>query len=320
MARGRVARHRAGHARAVRRGDGRGGPAHDGGARAAVRQCPDRLVDGDPGPPRQRRPGDQRRAPAGRRDPGSDPFRHRRGPADAVRQVVPAVRPAAGVRKRARGDPGRGRPDGRQHQGQVHHPRRDAARGRRRRGAPGRDRRQPRPPTEPEPGRPARHEPHARGPARARRSLERDRSIGLAGRRRRPTQPGPARGAARLGRRRRPSGDRRGDDGSQGPVGVPGLAAAVSPGHDDRRRGRLVDRDPRRLAVGGDRAPSTVRHADRRACPGQRRGPGRGRRAHVRQRADHAARVRPHRRPGSSIPRRRRACGAASSRPDRPVA
>ena len=66
----------------------------DGGPDPARRARPDRLVDGDRGPPRQRRSGDQRRAAAGRRQPGPDPVRHGGRPADPVGQDLHRCTPS----------------------------------------------------------------------------------------------------------------------------------------------------------------------------------------------------------------------------------
>ncbi len=70
---------------------------------------PRRLVGRHLRPPQERWPADRRRAPPGGWHPGSDAIRHRRRPADAGRQDLCPVRPAAGLRVGAQGRPRRWR-------------------------------------------------------------------------------------------------------------------------------------------------------------------------------------------------------------------
>ena len=217
----------------------------DGGAHPARRSCPARVVGRDLRPSQERRPGGQRRAPPRGRLAGPDELRDGGRAADPVRPGPRPVRPAAGVRHLALGQPGRRRQDDRDGQADIHHPRRDPARRRRRRRASRADRRQPRSPAEPEPGRAGDRDPDPRRPARTRRGLVGDRPDRLAGRRLGAAVDAAARRPPRLDRRWRTTRHRRRDRRPEDPLGVPRQPAPLPAGGHHRCPGLDPERDPR---------------------------------------------------------------------------
>ena len=221
------------------------------------------------------------------------------------------VRPAAGLRARARDQPRRRAHDDRHDQGAVHDPRRDPAGRRRRRRAARATRRRPRPAAQQNNVSAADRRPRRRRPAGPGRGMGRARPARLAGHRlRAPRQPTSSTRCAAG------SPAAAGWSSSAGPPVRPACRRSPTRSCPTARRPPPTSR-PRRSPACSASCPTDA--TDLPALSGEltragrwrRRRPGRRRRAGLRQRRGHDPRLRPDGRLDRRHARRPRACGAA---------